>query len=315
MIPSLPRPRRFRASAWCLLLLAWIGLGIPAHAGSETEAPSPEATPSAGEGAAPEHGFSLVVTAPARFTTSAVRESTGIAVSDKPDTYVDPDAFLGWKHQSSAFLVSAAVGVRLDRYRRTAEADLSTVLGRFKLALTDGGSDLFVPYVTYRPTLDYGRDFRTRIDALHDLGGGFTSAFGLDADLKPIPYRDTTEPGQTVIALDLRGGRRLAAPRELEGSFLIATLDMSHNLTEDLTVSLTPSLIVRWYDDYFGGGRRDVLPGAWLRAGWSPGWLQRLLPRSELSLGVAYYRNVSTIRGMGYKQWEVGPTLEFAYRF
>lgn len=259
--------------------------------------------------------YELIVTMPALYTTYAVRETTGTAVASRPDFHSDPDLLLRWRHQYDFFRAAASFGVRVDRYSEVVAANYETLQGRFKLALTDGKSGSFVPYVSYLGTLDYSAGFRSRDDALNDFAIGFTSGIGFDADGRRIDYLASTEPGQSSLSLDLRIGRRIADPRKFQNVFLIASIDVSYNVSETLTATLAPNFLVRRYDSYDGNPRQDVLAGILLRTAWSPEWLQKVVPRSEIGFGIAYYRNISTLRRMNYRQWELGPTVEFGYKF
>jgi hypothetical protein len=259
--------------------------------------------------------FELALTAPVLYTTLAVRESTDTVTNNKGDWHFNPDLQLYWSHQYPAAKLSAYAGVSVDRFFTESDADEDTVFGGVKAAWTDGGSDLFVPYLRYDVTVDFQPDFRSRDDTLHDLAVGASSGIGFRPGTGPIAYRDALDPGDLSVGIDARAGRRLADPSGFENSFVVLTLDALYVVSRDWSVRLTPRFRTRWYDDFFGTFRRDYRLSAILTAAWTPDWLTRLLPRAEIDLTVGFLRNFSNLSEESFHEWDVGPALSFAWRF
>lgn len=130
-----------------------------------------------------------------------------------------------------------------------------------------------------------------------------------------VAFRDATEPGDVYVSLDVRGGRRIADPRELGNTFVSATLTLGYFASKELELSISPKLKARWYPDYFGDFRRDLRPGVLAKAVWTPEWLTRIVPRSEIVLSANFYRNYSNLPDKNYTFWEIGPTLGARWRF
>ena len=267
---------------------------------------------------APQRDFEVALTAPILFTTNAVRESAveaGLPASQKSDWHFNPDLLGRWSHQFSSFKASASLDAMVDRFFTQTDQDEDSLFGNVKLALTDGRSDLFVPYVAYAATMDLRPDFRTRDDTLHDFAAGISSAFAYARDWHSIRPRDAIDPGNLSISFDLSAGRRLADPSLFENTFVIAAADLVYVVNGDWAVGLTPKFRVRWYDNFEGESRRDYRLSAGLRAVWTPQWLTRLVRRGEIDFTATFRRNASTVSRESFSEWEFGPAAVFAWRF
>jgi hypothetical protein len=223
---------------------------------------------------------------------------------------------LKWSRQFSQFKLAAAIGASIDRYFREHEADIDTLLANAKVSWTDGRSDALVPYVSYAGTMDFLPTFKTRDATRHDFATGVTLATGWRKDGRSILARDAVDPGDRSLSLDLRGGRRIADPIELQHTFASATLDYSYVVSRQLSASVTPRARVRWYDpDVDEHQRRDIRVGASLKAVWTPDWLTRLVRRGEIDFIFNVQRNYSTDPDNNYTLWDIGPTLALNWKF
>lgn len=278
------------------------------------DGPSP-ALPSSDGKPTTHSGFELIVTSPFLYTTNAIQTSTGDVVSARADWHIDPDLLLKWSHQFSAFRITASGDVAIDRYARVREADTDTLLGSVKVDLTDGRSDLFVPFLSYQATVDFEPLFKRRDDVLHDLAAGFKSGVGFNSQGGVIAYRDAIDPGNSYVSVNIQGGRRFAYPRDLENTFFKATAIFGYIATKELELTASPQFRARWYPDYFGEPRRDFRPGVLLKAIWTPDWLRKILPRAEIDFTAEFQRNFSNLPEKAYKLWEIGPTVEVRWKF
>jgi hypothetical protein len=260
--------------------------------------------------------FEISFTVPALYSSSAVSPSTEEPISDRPDFHVAPEVMLRWSRQFSQVKLAAGVGASIDRYAREHEADIDTFLANAKVSWTDGRSDAMVPYLSYVGTIDYLPVFATRDATRHDFASGVTFATGWRKDGRAILARDATDPGDRSLSLDLRGGRRIADPIDLQHTFVTATLDYSHVFSREWSASVSPRVRVRWYDpDIDEHQRRDIRVGATLKAVWTPEWLTRLVRRGEIDFIFNIQRNYSTEPDSNYTLWDIGPTLALNWKF
>jgi hypothetical protein len=313
------------AGAWrriALSALAGLLLATSAHAqsavdrdvGTDLRKDRQTLAPTAAEAAAAGQGFRLELTAPVLYTSNAVRESTDTLVTRKGDWHFNPDLLLRWSHQYSFVKLSAAGDVSVDRYFTQTSADEDTLYGYVKAALTDGRSDLFVPYALYAGTVDFNPTFASWLDTLHDLALGVTSGAGF-RNGRRILLADAVEPGDASIAVDLRAGRRLSHPRDFENTFVTLAVDASYVYDKTWTFTLSPKFRMRWYDSFEGSFRRDYRPSVILQATWTPDWLTRWVRRAEIDFTVTFLRNFSNLAEERFSEWDVGPSLTFAWKF
>jgi hypothetical protein len=259
--------------------------------------------------------FELVLTVPFLYSSSVVRSDTDVVVGDTGDKHADPDLALEWSRQFSKIKLSTLVAATLERYAKVREANTDTFTASVKAELTDGRSDLFVPYFQYEQTMGFTPFFRKREDTLHDLALGFTSGIGFGKDWDLIAYSKADEPGRSSLKFDVQAGRRFADPRDLDRVFIEVNLDFVHTISEQWSVGVTPAFKARWYDNYFGELRRDYRPSVELKAEWTPGWLTKQLPEAAIEFIVLFERNYSNLADQRYKLWELGPTIILTSKF
>jgi hypothetical protein len=72
---------------------------------------------------------------------------------------------------------------------------------------------------------------------------------------------------------------------------------------------------MRWYDSFEGSFRRDYRPSAILQAIWTPDWLTRWVRRAEIDFTVTFLRNISNLPEERFSEWDVGPSVTFAWKF
>lgn len=270
----------------------------------------------ASQKAAPVQDFRLVLTLPFLGTSNAAGpKSERSGASGSPDVHANPDLLLGWSHQYDFVRLSAGAGIEYDRYAVNNDQSSNSWTGGFKAALTDGSSDLFVPYVGYAAVADYEPGFTVRDDLMHNFAVGFTSGIGLSASGALIPFRATNGAGDWSVAFDLSAGRRLADPIDFDATFALFTTDVIYNITPDVHVGLLSKLRFRDYDNYYGQNRRDTFFALQARIELTPDWLTARLPGAELDLAVEFQRNMSNLPIARYTRWEGGPVLTLTRRF
>ena len=272
--------------------------------------------PPAQPAAPPPKDFRLIFTLPLLGTNNAagaISERAG--ASGSPDIHVNPDLMLRWMHQYDSVRLSASADIAFDRYATNTDQSSDTVTGVLKAALTNGRSDLFVPYVSYTGIADYEPGFSIRDDALHSFALGFSSGIGISAAGAVIPFRDSSGVGDWSFAADLSFGRRLAAPRDFDSTFATFVTDVVYNLRSDVHLGLLSKVRYRDYDSYFGQSRRDTFVAFQARVELTPEWLTRALPGAELDLAVEFQQNMSTLETARYTRWETGPALILTRRF
>jgi hypothetical protein len=258
--------------------------------------------------------FTATLSTPLSFVSNVSSPSGDSIVSSKGDYHVAPELSLKWAHQYSWFKTSVAVGIGIDRYASVSGGNLDTFYTSFKAAMTDGRSDLFIPYAVYTATIYAEPLFKHQDIAYHEAGAGFSSGIGLRGT-QSIKYADADKPGDISVNLDVRAGRKLADITDYNNTFVAAKVDIDYVISETLTGEVTPKFRVRRYDDYFGEPRRDYRAGVGIRAIWKPEWLKKLVKRSEISFNFDVYRNYSNLPDKNYSVWELGPTVELSAKF
>lgn len=311
----------------CKLLAAVVALLLTGSAIAQeppANGPDPGVAASPAVVAAPQSApdpapkpFRAILTVPLLGTSNAV----GVAAKDlassanQADVHLNPDLLLRWTQQFQYVRVTAGADLSIDQYAVHRDQSTDSIYGAFKVALTDGHSDLFVPYVVAVPTGDWEPWFKRRDDALLSLAAGVSSGFGINAHGKLVRYSDATRPGDSAVLFDISAGRRLADPVDYRATFLTASVDLTYNPTRDLLIGFNPGIRLRKYDSYFGFPRRDFRVGWVARAEWTPDWLTRRMPHAEIDFTLAYLRNASNLKAANYTVWEGGPALAMTWRF
>ena len=308
----------------CLAALMLLGTAVaqevPSASPTVEYAPRPPAatiSPQDTQPSAASKDFRLIFTLPLLATNNAIGPTSEVTgASGKPDTHVNPDLLLRWAHQFDFVRLSANGDIALDRYHTNTNQSSDTLKGGFRAALTDGRSDLFVPYAAYGVISDYEPGwFVTRDDIFHNFSLGFTSGIGISAEGGIIPFRDSSGAGDWSVALDIVGGERLADPRDYQNAFAAFTTDVVYNLTPDYRFGLLSTLRFRDYDSYYSQNRRDAFLAFQARLELTPDWLTRTLPGAEIDLAISYQQNTSTVPTQSYSRWEGGPIFILTQRF
>ena len=259
--------------------------------------------------------FEFVLTVPFLYSSSIVRSNSDTAIGSRGDKHVDPDFALQWSRQFSNIRLETFVAATLERYLTVREADLDRVTAGVKAELTDGRSDLFVPYFQYEFTMDFVPVFSTREDTLHDFAVGFSSGIGFGRDWKKIPYSEANDPGHSSVKFDIQAGRRFADLRDLDRIFVELNLDFAHTISKQWALVVTPAFKARWYNSYFGEARRDYRPSIELKAEWTPDWLTGQLPDAMIEFSVLFERNYSNLAEHRNTLYEFGPTIILSSKF
>jgi hypothetical protein len=273
------------------------------------------ATPPTPATAAESKDLRIILTVPAYGTNNALGSAADAASQSPPDGHVTPDLLLRWLHQYSFVRLSADVDASVDRFFQQTSQNSYSLYGSFRASFTDGTSDAFVPYVLYSSTLDLGPGLTQWNDTLHSFYLGFTSGIGIGAGGGLIPFRDAAHPGDWSISLDAAAGGRLAAPSAFANTFVVASVDITYNVSPTFRLGITPAIRVRHYPNYFGSPRHDLRLGAVASAEWTPDWLTQINPDATLQFTVSFLRNHSTLASANYSQWEGGPALAVTWRF
>ena len=276
---------------------------------SGDDKPAPERKPD------PNRYFQVELTIPFAYTNRAVRPESDVGGTAKGDFYAFPDILLKWSHQLERVKLSASLDIGTDRYFKEIDATGNTAIWSAKAQWTDGRSDYFVPYVAYVATTLYDRDFRSVDLAVNDAIVGFSSSVGFDPKGKLVAFADASGPGAWSLTLDARGGQRFSESTDLQFRFVQASLEAAWTITKDLTIAVTPKIRVRWYDNYYDEFRRDIRVGGLVKLTWTPEWLTKLLPRSELALAFNLQRNFSNLPDENYLLWDAGPTASMKWKF
>jgi hypothetical protein len=161
----------------------------------------------------------------------------------------------------------------------------------------------------------FDRNFRYVDLAVNDVIVGFSSSLGIDPTGKLVAFSDASAPGALSFTFDTRVGQRFSESTHSQLRFAQASLEGALVLTKRLTISVTPKVRVRWYDDYYDAFRRDIRAGGLVKLTWGPEWLTKVLPRSEFTLALNVYRNFSNLLEQNYLLWDVGPTLAMKWKF
>ena len=259
--------------------------------------------------------FEFVLTMPFLYSSSIVRSDSDTAIGDSGDKHVDPDFAIQWSRQFSHIRLETFVAATLERYSTVREADVDRLTTGVKVELTDGRSDLFVPYFQYELTMDFVPVFSTREDTLHDFAVGFSSGIGFGRDGKKIPYSEANDPGHSSVKFDIQAGRRFADLRDLDRFFVEMNLDFAHTISNHWALVVTPAFKTRWYNNYFGEARSDYRPSIELKAEWTPDWLTRQLPDALIEFGVLFERNYSNLAEQRNTLYEFGPTIILSSKF
>lgn len=259
--------------------------------------------------------FQVEFTIPFAYTNRAVRAETDTGGAAKGDYYAFPDLMLKWSHQLAWVKLTASLDLGTDRYRQELDANGNAAIWVAKVQWTDGKSDYFIPYLAYVSTTLFDREMRWVDLAVNDAVVGFSSSIGIDPKGRLVELSEASKPGSLGFTLDARIGQRFSESISSQFRFVQASIEGALVLTKELTISATPKVRVRWYDDYYDEFRRDIRIGGALKVTWTPEWLTKRLSRSELTLALNMYRNFSNIPEENYLLWDVGPSLAMKWKF
>jgi hypothetical protein len=258
--------------------------------------------------------FVLSLSFPAQYSTNVVNASSEVGGTNLPDWHSMPELRLRWAHQYDWVKLAAWGDVSLDRYRNLKSAEINIVSGTAKASMTDGKSDLFVPYLMYSATTFLSPGFVSLDDRRQDYAGGFSSGAGL-REGSIIRYSLATRPGDFSFGVDIRVGQHTANLSDIQHKYLNVGFDVSYIVSRELTVTLVPKARWKNYTNYYGSARSDVRLGGDISAVWTPLWLTRVLPYADITFSAEYLNNRSTEPTANYKLWEFGPTVTLKTRF
>jgi hypothetical protein len=189
-------------------------------------------------------GWDLEVNLPLHWSSNAVQtfgEQSVESGTPQADWNVSPDILLRYARQFDWVKLSAKLDVGEDRDLHQIQINQDAVFATLKAQLTNGGTDIFVPYVAYTPEADFLPFFAHWQNTLQDFYGGFTSGVGFHKG-QLGRFRDAVNPGDWSMLLDLSVGQRLASPKAFENTFFRASVDIIYVATPDFEVA--------WYKNY-----------------------------------------------------------------
>jgi hypothetical protein len=258
--------------------------------------------------------FSLTLNVPLLFTSSVLGANSDGMTVDKPDWHLFPDAQLKWSHQFDWYKLTVYGAISADRYLEIRSEDVNAIEGGFLAEMTDGKSDLFIPYLSYIGRAYLDRNFRSLDDNRHDFAIGAFSGTGWRGN-HAISYSDAVNAGDQSLGVDVQFGRREANAAQHQNTFASLGLDYTYTFAPNFWLVLGPKVRVRWYEDYFDEFRRDIRLSVIAKAVWQPDWLTNVLPKSRITFSVEHFKNASTDEFNSYSLWELGATLRLSTHF
>ncbi|MFN4089086.1 MAG: hypothetical protein ACK4QW_08600 [Alphaproteobacteria bacterium] len=237
--------------------------------------------------------FTAAVTGGANYTSNAF-------LSDRDrqnDVFVSLDASLQAATViAERFEVFAEFGAFALRYAENSELNVNGVRGRVGVSTTVEGFNLGFAYA---PSIAWDDDFDRRFVTLHPLTLSIN---------RPLAVADGV-----LLVPGLSGGYTFADPGDFAAASATASVSAIWLPSADFSLSLTPSVSHRHYDDYFeritGRTRKDWTYGVFLAATYIP------FPEALLQLGVSGSINRSTVDPLDHKVFNAGPTARFSMRF
>ena len=251
----------------------------------------------------------ITATIPLTYNTLATRPDSESGGGAKGDFHSNPEFALKWSKQFDHVRISATAATGVDRYRQAHDVDMNVGVLSLKAYLTDGKSHIVTPYASYTSTREMARDYRDLYGIYNEAAIGFVTGIGFDEKGKRISSDDATEDRNWAIDLDVKGGRRMSDYRPAVASFVVADLTATYTLNKYWAFTANPNLRVRFHENYHDEFRRDVRLGMGLKAAWTPDWLTKIVPKSEINFVANYFNTISNIPGKSTRNWEIGPTL------
>lgn len=241
--------------------------------------------------------------------------------SPHPGWEAHPEIRLGWTRRSEAVLPlrwDALIDTSADRFRRGAEANADTLLGRVRAQYESGRDDQeWQPFLSFQPSRDYAPAFRHRLETRHDLAAGVSTQWNLDAAWRRVAPAGDTGPA-TVWSASVNASlqRRFAAPFP-DSWALLVNPGLAWTPTPRLSVSAEAEVSRRFFDRRDGASRRDwlVVPTLTLDYLPSEGALPPSLGSPAVSLQLFLTRQSANQHGLSFTQYGAGPILRSTWRF
>lgn len=275
----------------------------------------PRAAPAAPGQAAPP--FTLDVLAPFFFNSNPA----SLEGSPHPGWETHPEIRLGWTRRTEAVLPlrwDALIDTAADRFRRGAEANADTLLGRLRVQRDTGRDDQELqPFLSFQPARDYAPGFRHRLETRHDLAAGVSTQWNFDAGGRRVARDRDTGPA-TVWSLSVNGSlqRRYAAPFPDSWAFVVNP-GVAWTPTPRVSLSAEAEITRRFFDRRDGAARRDWLavPVLTLDYAVPEGTLPASFGRAAVSLQVFLSRQSANQPGLSFTQYGAGPILRSSWAF
>ncbi|HKM62369.1 MAG TPA: hypothetical protein VJY39_07740 [Acidisphaera sp.] len=258
----------------------------------------------------------VTLTLPFFGTSNAVSDSANVTnMGAGPDADLAPDLQVDWARQFGPVRLTTILDTTAERFPRHPSESSDSIFGSIRLALTDGVSERFVPFVLYRAGMDFTPLLATRQDTLQYLAAGVRTGFGLTAAGAMIGRRDADKPGQTAIWLEAQAGRRFANPADLDLVYAQIKGEVQYTVSPTVQLTLAPTVRGRHYDLYYGSPRQDLFLELEGTVAWTPSWLTKVNPDAELDFVVTFDRNLSTYSSARYVSWTGGPQIMLGWKF
>lgn len=251
----------------------------------------------------------ITATVPLSYNSLATRADSDSGAGKKGDFHLNPEFALKWSKQFAHMRLSATAAAGGDRYRQSPDVDMNVTALSLKASFTDGKPQILTPYVSFTNTREMARDYRDLYAIYNETAIGFVTGIGFDAKRKRIASDDAVEDNNIAIDLDAKVGRRLSDYRPAYATFLTASLEATYTLNKYWAFTANPNIRIRYHDNYHDEFRRDTRLGMGLKAVWTPDWLTKLVPKSEINFVANYFNTISNIPGKSQHNWDVGPTL------
>jgi hypothetical protein len=252
----------------------------------------------------------------------------------------NPEARLSASKQLAGLPVKflGLVDANSDRFARSNGADSDTIYARVRAQYVTGQDDQeFEPFIQYRPEADFAPTFSRTTVTKQDFTVGFDKAFNFDVNFAPATSApDTTRA--TVWSLGFTGTltRRVTdvgpSSYRLTGSpsitYNLTNLPNANTADAQWTIALGVDVSRRWYDQQNGFSRRDWLLSPTLTVEFLPplSWFRgenklerentaKAFGRPKVVFQIAYSQLDSTKPNVGFRQWQIGPTVKTGWTF
>lgn len=248
--------------------------------------------------AAPWPGVNyLMLALPLTFNTNPALVHSGATDSFRFDPKLQGKAVSG--------AVSVLMSADLDRYPNLSSANTNNLLGIGQLALDKllDPHSVLAPFLLYQLSVSHSPSSSPETVTMNDLGAG--SKINLSS------WNDDHGTWQPLLSFNVT--RRLVTSGTDSTSIVVKPW-LTYTAKQDFDGSFSPSVRVRWFDSTSSGARRDTLVILPIQVGWYPDILCKFWDglSGSLQVSVTATRDFSNMSSHSVRQWDIGPTIEFA---